>query len=148
MTYTFSVMTQKQAELIAFEWHYEGEYAFYDMEADEEDLEEFLDPKVRGDSMFAVTYNGELVGFFSMSPDLEIALGMRPDLTGQGKGYEFLKVCLDFAEARFQPEKITLSVATFNKRAIKVYKRLGFRELETFSQKTNGGIYEFVKMAT
>ena len=37
-------MTQEQAEEIAFNWHYDAEYSFYDMEADKEDLVEFLDP--------------------------------------------------------------------------------------------------------
>lgn len=37
-------MTQTQAEDIASNWHYNDEYSFYDMDADEEDLVEFLDP--------------------------------------------------------------------------------------------------------
>lgn len=31
MAYKFSVLTQEQAEDIAFNWHYDGEYSFYDM---------------------------------------------------------------------------------------------------------------------
>jgi [ribosomal protein S18]-alanine N-acetyltransferase len=46
MTYELHVMTQEQAEEIAFNWHYDGEYSFYDMEADQEDLEEFLNPEL------------------------------------------------------------------------------------------------------
>ena len=39
MTYTLQPITQEQAEEIAYNWHYDGKYAFYDMEADEEDLD-------------------------------------------------------------------------------------------------------------
>ncbi len=30
----FTSMTQEQAEQIAYNWHYDGEYSFYDMDAD------------------------------------------------------------------------------------------------------------------
>ncbi|WP_429818396.1 hypothetical protein [Brevibacillus porteri] len=33
MQYAFTTMTQEQSEEIAYHWHYDGEYAFYDMEA-------------------------------------------------------------------------------------------------------------------
>ncbi|WP_251127910.1 MULTISPECIES: hypothetical protein [unclassified Exiguobacterium] len=45
MNHTFHPLTQDQAEQIAFEWRYEGEYAFYNMDADEENLASFLDAK-------------------------------------------------------------------------------------------------------
>ena len=48
MDYTYTVMTQEEAEEIAYNWHYEGKYSFYDIEADEEDLAEFLHDESRG----------------------------------------------------------------------------------------------------
>ncbi|MFD2043129.1 GNAT family N-acetyltransferase [Ornithinibacillus salinisoli] len=150
MTYKFKVMTQEQAEKIAFHWHYDGEYSFYDMEADKEDLDDFLNPETRGNSMFAVTKDEELVAFFSVNEVVDttydIGLGMRPNLTGGGKGLEFLKTAMDFVISTYEPEKITLSVATFNKRAIKLYRKIGFKDMHTFIQATNGSTYEFLKM--
>lgn len=88
MPYKFENMTQEQAEDIAHKWHYDGEYSFYDMEADEEDLAEFLDPETRGNPMFAVLKEDEIIGFFSVSKVAaniyDIGLGMRPGLTGNG----------------------------------------------------------------
>ncbi|MDG5473724.1 GNAT family protein [Jeotgalibacillus sp. ET6] len=150
MTYKFDIMTQTQAEEIAFNWHYEGEYSFYDMEADQEDLEEFLDPETRGNSKYAVFNNNELIGFFSVNKvddiTFDIGLGMRPDLTGKGNGLEFLKSSLEFVKNEYKPKKLTLSVATFNQRAIKVYRNLGFKDGITFIQDTNGSTYEFLRM--
>ncbi|WP_226658992.1 GNAT family N-acetyltransferase [Pseudalkalibacillus hwajinpoensis] len=150
MTYKFEVMTQEQAEDISYNWHYEGEYSFYDMEADEEDLQEFVDPELRGDSKFAVMENSDLIGFFSVTKvnDLtyDIGLGMRPDLTNKGKGLEFSNAGLAFIKKKYNPSKITLSVATFNQRAINVYRKLGFKEVNTFMQDTNGSTFEFMKM--
>ena len=152
MGYKFKIMTQEQAEDIAFNWHYDAEYSFYDMEADKEDLVEFLDSKKRGDSNFVVTKDKEnnIIGFFSFNTvdinTIDIGLGMRPNLIGNGNGLEFLKAGLEFAKSKYTPQKITLSVATFNQRAIKVYRKIGFEDIDTFMQDTNGDSFEYLKM--
>ncbi|MDM5187874.1 GNAT family protein [Bacillus sp. DX4.1] len=151
MKYNFKIMTQEQAEDIAHNWHYEGEHSFYDIEADQEDLVEFLDPETRGDSTFVVIKNDEMIGFFSFCKvdyyTVDIGLGMRPNLTGNGNGLEFLMAGLAFVQEEYSPENITLSVATFNERAIKVYKKAGFEAVGTFVQETNGSKFEFLKMS-
>lgn len=150
MTYKFKIMNQEQAEEIAFGWHYDGEYSFYDMEADKDDLEEFLNSNIRKDSLYSVMMCKELIGFLNINQadvrTFEIGLGMRPDLTGKGEGLTFLKSCIEFAKGKFNPEKITLSVATFNQRAIKVYRKIGFKDTHTFMQDTNNSTFEFLKM--
>ncbi|SDJ78774.1 ribosomal-protein-alanine N-acetyltransferase [Sediminibacillus albus] len=150
MDYTFTKMTQEQAEEIAFNWHYPGEYRFYDMEADKEDLVEFLDPDSRGDAYYIVQKGGKLIGFFNFyekqNNTIELGLGMKPEFTGKGMGLGFLKAGLDFAKTNFNPAAITLSVAAFNKRAIKLYEKTGFVPIKTFIQETNGGKYSFVSM--
>ncbi|UOQ49023.1 GNAT family N-acetyltransferase [Gracilibacillus caseinilyticus] len=94
------------------------------MEADKEDLEEFLDPQKRGITTYAVMNNNEFIGFLSAKQTddqtVEIGMGMRPELTGQGNGEEFLKTSIAFLKSEINPGKINLSVATFNQRAIKV----------------------------
>lgn len=143
-------ITQHQAEDIAYNWHYTDPYSFYDLDADEEDLNEFLDPARRGNSTFAVSHNDDLLGFFTVQPvdghTCDIGLGMRPDLTGRGAGQDFLKLVLSYVNMNFVPERITLSVATFNTRAIKVYVKAGFTTVEKYMQDTNGSSYEFIKM--
>jgi ribosomal-protein-alanine N-acetyltransferase len=150
MPYKFRVMTQEQAEEIAYNWHYDSIYSFYDITADEEDLAEFLDPKQRGDSKFTVYKKDEVIGFFSFTQKdpntIDIGLGMKPELTGKGLGLEFIEAGIQFAKKEYSPQLLTLSVATFNKRAITVYKRAGFEPIATFEQKTNGSLFEFVKM--
>lgn len=143
-------LTQLQAEDIAYHWHYTGEYSFYDMDADEEDLNEFLDPAGRGDHTYAVSQDDELIGFFTIlqieGNTSDIGLGMRPDLTGRGAGQAFLKSVLHYVTVNFNPEQITLAVATFNTRAIKVYLKAGFTAADTYMQDTNGSSYEFMSM--
>lgn len=149
MDYIFSKMSQEQAENIATNWHYEGKYSFYDVDADEEDLAEFLEPKERRDSHYIVKESDEEIGFFSFNAKgdvVDIGLGMKPELTGQGLGLGFFKAGIQFAISRYNPKEITLSVAIFNDRAIKVYKKAGFKPVENFMQDTNGSRFEFLKM--
>ena len=149
MQFHIKKMDQLNAERVA-SWHYEGEYAFYDFEADPEDLAELLDPDRRGESMFIVRDDaGELVGFLGlqrMGNALDFGLGLRPDLTGRRLGSSFVNAGLEFAKSRFSPKVIQLRVAAFNERAIKVYKRLGFVEVERFVNRTNGGEFDFIRM--
>lgn len=146
----FSPLTQAQAETIAG-WHYPAPFSFYDWAEDAADLAEVLDPALRGDVYFAVERgDDELIGYFSFKwrepRVLEIGLGLRPDLTGRGLGGAFVQAGLDYARTRLGPENFVLAVATFNRRAITVYERAGFRAVRTYMHTTNGGDWEFLEM--
>jgi [ribosomal protein S18]-alanine N-acetyltransferase len=144
-------MTAADAHAVAA-WRYPGEYAFYDADADPDDLAELLDPAQWGHRYFAV---GELrqpalAGFLVVKltgPVAEIGLGLRPDLTGHGLGESFVRACLRFASSALGAQRYTLAVAAFNHRAITVYERAGFCEVERFEHFTNGGLHAFVRMA-
>ncbi len=160
MTYTFSLLSNEQARAIAA-WRYEPPYDFYNSDADPADLEELLD---RRHPYYAVADgSGDIIGFFCFGetaqapagltagayddPDaLDIGLGMRPDLTGRGRGLAFIEAGLQFAGATFRPRSFRLSVATFNHRAIAVYERSGFRPTCTFISRTDKGDTAFVVM--
>ena len=147
--YRFRQMTDEEATQISG-WHYDPPYDFYDATSDPDDLRELLDPKRRKDAYFSVfAADGALVGFFQFEREgttVDVGLGLRPDLTGQGLGIEFLLAGLEFARGRFSPERFTLSVATFNERAIRVYERAGFRRVKVFMHHTNGGEHPFLLM--
>ena len=131
-------------------WRYEPPYDFYDSTADPADLAELLDPQSRRNVYFsALDEENRLMGFFQFEKadeTVNVGLGLRPGLTGMGLGKEFVLSGLAFARERYAPERFTLSVATFNKRAISIYERAGFRRDEVYLQETNGGEYEFLRM--
>lgn len=62
--------------------------------------------------------------------ELEIGLGLRPDLTGRGLGLEFVKLGISKASQVYPDYKgdMVLRVLDTNERAVKVYERAGFRE--------------------
>ncbi|HET6872293.1 MAG TPA: GNAT family protein [Sporolactobacillaceae bacterium] len=151
MDFSFKKMTQAHAEEIAYTWRYEGIYSFYDMEADQEDLNYFLDPNERGEQFYSVFNGDDLIGFFCFTRSerrvIDLGLGLRPELTGKGLGHSFLNKGLQFAQHHYNPEKVTLSVAAFNKRAIHVYKKAGFQPEQRVKQATNGGEFDFLRMS-
>jgi [ribosomal protein S18]-alanine N-acetyltransferase len=148
--YHFSQMTDEDACEIS-RWHYEPPYDFYDATSDQGDLEELLDAERRQGVYFsAFDEEGSLVGFFqfeSKDETVDVGLGLRPDFTGRGLGVEYVLAGLEFARERFSPERFTLSVTTFNERAIRVYERAGFVRGTVYTHHTNGADWPFLAMA-
>lgn len=142
-------MNEREAEEV-ISWRYPGEYAFYDMEQDEEDTDELRTPRVREQRYFSALSDGELVGFFEFDAKddvVEVGLGLRPDLVGQGKGAGFLEAGLTFARERFVAKTFRLRVAAFNRRAIEVYKRAGFVVDRMYVHDFYGTPYDFLEMS-
>lgn len=80
---------------------------------------------------------------------MSIGLGLKPELTGQGLGKEFARMSIDFGIQRlnYKGNTVKLMVASFNERAIKVYKKLGFEETGRSVLETSYGEKEFITMA-
>jgi [ribosomal protein S18]-alanine N-acetyltransferase len=143
-------MTAADARAVAA-WKYPGDYSFYDADADAGDLAELLNPAEWGHRYFAADEEPrhELAGFVVVKltgKDAEIGLGLRPALTGLGLGGPFIGACLRFAAVMLGAQSFTLAVAAFNQRAITVYERAGFREVERYEHLTNGGLHAFIRM--
>ncbi len=160
MRFTFRLMDEADARAIQ-SWHYEGEYAVYNFEAENDDISELLDR--RSPHYAARSEQGELVGFFAFgtsaaisgpqepgiySPDgsVLIGLGLRPDLTGQGIGLSFVQAGLALGVEQFHPSAFRLFVMTFNQRAIRVYERAGFERVGVVRQHNPNGDRPFLEM--
>lgn len=129
-----TAMTEEHARLIS-RWKYDDVYSFYNH--DGENIDGYMD-----NTHFACTNaDGELVGCFCFGEDariptmeenvyddgfLDVGLGLRPDLCGKKNGLSFLNDGLDYAQNVLNAKNFRLSVAVFNERAIKVYKKAGF----------------------
>jgi [ribosomal protein S18]-alanine N-acetyltransferase len=124
-------------------WKYSSPYDLYNNEFSEEALEELLE----GSYNAIVNSEGALIGYFCtgkaaqvpigsqfgayISESLDIGIGMKPALTGQGNGNEFFSFILKHLLDSTTNLSFRLTVATFNKRAIRLYEKHGFaRDME------------------
>ena len=135
-------------------WKYEEPYNFYNNEVTDEALEEMLD----GSYYALLNETNYIVGFFCIGknaqvpvghqfgvyPDdfVDMGLGMNPSLVGKGHGTEFCIHIIQFIEEQYAGKPIRLTVAKFNKRAIHLYKKLGFVRVAEFTSNTT----EFMTM--
>lgn len=156
MPFALNPMQEEQAQSIVA-WRYDGLYARYNMSPDDDD-------EVMSGAYYAVTDDhDDLIGFFSFGPPaqvpgghaagaysdenaLDVGLGMRPDLTGRGRGKDFLEAGCAFAQRQFAPAILRLSVVTTNRRAIRLYENAGFQAGPRFLSETPTGNTEFLLM--
>lgn len=158
MEYEFRPPTAADAREV-LGWRYAAPYEIYNADPLNEhgDSANLRDPATR--YFVATDGTGAVVGFCCYGADarvaggdyrdsdaLDIGLGLRPDLTGHGQGRAFLDAALAFGREHLGARCYRLTVAAFNKRAIRVYERAGFRAIERFRR---GGLpagLEFVLM--
>jgi RimJ/RimL family protein N-acetyltransferase len=131
-------------------WHYEPPYDFYDLASDPEDEAAMRDPAQDKHRRAVLGEDGRLDAYwyFDWHGDVvEVGIGLRPDLTGRGLGESFLRAQLAYATGQWSPATFRLFVAAWNERAIKLYERLGFREVaREMRQFELVGDHEFIRM--
>lgn len=149
MPFTFHPMSEASARAI-LSWCYDAPYDIYNPASDEgeEATRVFLDPQ---NAYYSITDEyGNLVAYCCFGREaqvlggdystdaLDIGLGIRPDLTGQGRGRTYVDAVLDFARRTFTPAAFRVTVAEFNKRALRVWKKAGFRPGQAFRRSPDG----------
>jgi len=127
-------------------WRYEPPYDAYN--EIEEALHLLLDPQ--NAYYVLVDRQEELVAYCCFGPDaqvlggsysypaLDIGLGVRPDLTGQGRGHLFVEAVLGFARQLLAPTLVRVTVAEFNRRALRVWTKAGFQQAQQFQRIPDG----------
>ena len=131
-------------------WHYEPPWDFYDIASDPADAAEMRDPAKAWHYRAVLGDDGALDAFwyFNRHDDgVEVGIGLRPDLTGRGLGESFLRAQLEYASQLWCPAAFRLFVAAWNERAIRLYGRLGFREVDRETRHFElVGDHEFIRM--
>lgn len=132
------------------DWHYEAPYDVYDLRGSDADaiVQDLLTPEYAYHAV--LTPEGELVAFCCLGADaqvpggdyrteaLDIGLGVRPDLTGQGTGSAYLQAVLDFAQRTWSPTTYRVTIAAFNVRARRVWQKAGFLPVQRFESTHSG----------
>ena len=148
----FHPMDEPAVRAIA-RWRYDPPYDLYSLDgADVQELiQGFLHPEyhyyqIRDEA-------GELVAYCCFGADarvpggdypagaLDVGLGVRPGLTGQGLGIAFVRAVLDFARRTFATPVLRVTLAEFNQRAQRVWQQAGFRPIQTFERAPDGLVF-------
>lgn len=123
------------------EWRHPPPYDVYDIPGPvDKAVGYFLRPST---NCHVIVEDDEVAAFFTFGSDArvpggdystparDIGLGMRPELTGQGRGRSFIDAVVEFARVGDMPLRVTIAVA--NLRAIRVWSNAGFREVQRFA---------------
>lgn len=154
---SFAIRPLEQCEAGAMlSWRYAPPFDMYNIVSKNgaEDVRFFTDPT---NNYFAMLdEGGEFVSFCCYGMDarvpggdysldaLDIGMGVRPNLTGQGRGGEFARAALDHGWHLYKPAFCRVTIASFNLRARRVWEKLGFHTVQTFQRSNDGK--EFVIM--
>jgi RimJ/RimL family protein N-acetyltransferase len=136
-------------------WRYPPPYEGYSIHQPvDEAVAYFLLPETNG---HAIIRAGELAGFCTFGadarvpggdysgPGLDIGLGVRPSLTGRGLGAGFVEAVTAFARDQLGADRLRVSIAAENERAMRVWSQAGFAETGRFqASHTVMGSDEFV----
>jgi [ribosomal protein S18]-alanine N-acetyltransferase len=143
MRLTFAPISEDDVRQVAT-WVYEPPYDIYNLDAAPIDdlLASFMDP---ANAYHAITdEDGELIAFCCFGPDarvtggdyslpaLDVGIGLRPDLTGQGLGPGIIGAALDYADAVLHPAVFRVTIGAFNRRSIRAFEKVGFHEVSRF----------------
>lgn len=132
------------AEIISA-WKYPKPYDIYSMGSDAETVNELMNC-----NYYCIFESSELVGYYCAGKAaqvptelskpiyadcnyIDIGLGMKPELTGNGQGKRFFAYILKCIKNSYADKKLRLTVATFNKRAIHLYQSFGFKKHFTYT---------------
>jgi [ribosomal protein S18]-alanine N-acetyltransferase len=145
----YSRKMTKEFAIEILNWHYDPPYDLYNNVVTDEAILELLNEGYTA----VVDGREELIGFYCSGqaaqvpalresgaysePAVDVGVGLDPKLTGQGFGNEFLSFILNELEGLHIHSTLRLTVAKFNKRAIKLYENIGFSMKSEFKTENN-----------
>ena len=146
MKLSFSPLDKEDAsEIIG--WRYDPPYDVYDL-VNTDTIQYLINPE---NQFYAfMDEHGNLHGYCSFGNDgqvpggdydadaLDIGMGIHPDCVGKGLGDEYVSAVLKFAEVKFSPPQFRVTIAKFNKRAQKVWEKVGFHPVQHFTFTASG----------
>lgn len=145
--FKFHVIDRKSVRAI-LNWRYEPPYDCYNHLDEDVTVQYFLNPQ--NNFYKIVDENSELVGYCSFGEDgqvsggdyryeaLDIGMGIRPNLTGRRKGVRYANTVLEFAEKLLKPKAFRVTIAIFNKRALRLWQKLEFEHQQSFKRNSDG----------
>lgn len=134
-------------------WKHYDEYSIYNYQEWDKILNEkwgiTVEEKRKNEFKALVDDYNNLCGYIRLvnkNEYISIGIGLKPSLCGQGLGNLLMEIVKQQCKKKYPNMKIVLEVRSFNKRAIKCYKKAGFKIVDVSKKDTPLGHGEFVKM--
>ena len=121
----------------AASWAYQGPWSLYDPRPGDA----LISAEAGYDAV--VDDDGSLVGYVCVGQEarapglaeadgvLDVGVGMRPDLVGQGLGRAFGTVALEYLRERYGERPLRAVIQSWNERSLRLARNLGFRDAGT-----------------
>lgn len=120
------------------QWKYEGDFEVYNYPDWEECIKmqiAFTDEEKRRKQYYKVNKSGERLGYFCLEEidnAIELSVGIAPDKCSGGNGDMLINLALAKISELYSGKKIMLTVRPFNKRALRVYEKAGFKIVKEY----------------
>jgi len=135
------------------DWKYDGDYSIYNIPSIEEMKRKDYSilKEEKADNYLCYLIDKELIAYVNMkemeNKRIFIGIGLKPTYCGKGNGNYFLKDSIEEIKKRYLGYEMYLEVRSWNERAIKAYKKVGFQEVKREIKKDRlGNDSEFVMM--
>lgn len=144
-------LTESEARIVC-SWRYPAPYDAYNLPPWEESARQGLgitQRPVREGEFFAACQSNAFIGWFrlkSSADSIVLGVGLAPECCGKGFGVQLLRLAIEKCAELYGSLPLRLEVRAFNRRAIRCYERVGFRELSRVQKHTPSGRAEFLLM--
>lgn len=152
MNLSVNEFTEAHAKEIC-NWEYEDEYSIYNYPEWEQICNEkwgiTIEQRRKSEFYAIVDHCKCLCGYIRLMNKEDyilIGIGLKPCLCGQGLGNTLMKMVKNQCGKLYPHKKIVLEVRSFNERAIKCYKSVGFNIVDSYKKHTPIGDGEFLRM--
>lgn len=144
--------TEEHAREIC-DWKYDGEYSVYNYPKWEKvTIDKWavaIEEKRKSEFAAVIDDCSHLCGYIRLVNKNEyilIGIGLKPSLCGRGLGNTLMELVKTQCRKLYPNKNIVLEVRSFNERAIRCYKRAGFKITDTYIKDTPIGTGEFFRM--
>jgi ribosomal protein S18 acetylase RimI-like enzyme len=152
MDLRLEILTEDHARQICC-WKYEGIYSVYNFPNWDTLIKQrwgiTIGEKRKNEFTAVIDENNNLCGYIRFIENKDfvlVGLGLKSLSCGQGLGNILMELLKNECKMRYGNKRIALEVRSFNKRAIKCYKRAGFKITDVYQKDTLIGSDEFIKM--
>jgi [ribosomal protein S18]-alanine N-acetyltransferase len=152
MEIIIDIINKKTAEEIT-KWEYDPPYDIYNHSP--ENITHQIEYMIDKEQRFYIFKDPQeiLLGFFSIGKDgqvqdgdysedaIDIGIGIRPDLTGNGNGSVFVQKTIEAIQEQYPGKKLRVTVADFNSRAKAVWEKNGFLLRKRFTREYDQKVF-------